>query len=90
MDFKVKKMMVSVEYALTVDNDIFSKILDKDDEAGDFTETLSQQLMETLDGVSEVDYDGHFGPHIYIHLDPKFDYSSTWFAVYKIINDYVK
>ena len=89
MDFKVKKMMVAVDYALTVDEEIFKKILDKDDESTDERETLYEQLVN-FDGISEVDYDGHYGPQLYVTLDPEYDYSSTWFAIYKIMDDYIK
>ena len=87
MDFKVKKMMVAVDYALTVDEEIFLKIIDKDAEGSD--KQLFEQLME-LDGVSEVDYDCHYGSQLYVTLDPKYDIPSTWFAVYKIMDDYIK
>ena len=92
MNFKVKKLCVAVEYSLTVDPEILKTILDKDDELAGNTEheALFDQLMNTVDGVTDVDYDGHYGPNIFIHLDPKYDYSSTWFGIYKIIDDYIK
>ena len=79
-----KKRMVIVGYSLTLEKE-FVKILDKDDIS---RKPLYEQLLE-IDGVSEVEYDGEYGPEIYINLDPKYDYSSTWFAIYKIIDDYL-
>ncbi len=86
MDFKIKKTQVAVEYSLSVEKEIFTKIINKDSEAD---KQLFEQLME-LDGISEVDYDYHYGSQLYVTLDPEYDYSSTWFAVYKIMDDYIK
>ena len=87
MNFKIKKMMVAVDYALTVDDEIFLKIIDKDDQGSADETQLFEKLME-LDGISGVDW--HYGPQLYVTLDPKYDIPSTWFAVYKIMDDYVK
>ena len=89
MNFKVKRLCVAIEYALSIDPEVLNTILEKDNEQ-EPQDMLYQQLMDTVDGITDVDYDGHFGPLIYVHLDPEYDYSSTWFGIYKIIDDYIK
>lgn len=82
-----KRDRVIVGYSLTLEKESLVKILDKDEKMK--AKPLYEQLLE-IDGVSEVEYDGHYGPQIYINLDPKYDYSSTWAAIYGTIEDYLK
>jgi len=90
MDFKIKRTIVAVDYSLTIPEEIFLKIVDKDNQGSDDeVKPLFEQLME-LDGISEVDYDCHYGPQLYVTIDPEYDYPSIWFAIYKIMDDYIK
>jgi len=51
-----------------------------------------QELWETVgkvDGVENIDYDGHFGNYIYIEVDTEHDTKDTWKLIYDLINGYV-
>lgn len=55
-----------IQYALQLSVDNFIKVERKDD---DVDYPLFQRL-ETLERVTKVDYNGHFGPFIFINVDP--------------------
>ena len=85
MNVRVRTLVAS-EYTLQVDPEFLNSVLDKDAEV---IETLCEQLTD-VDGVREVDYNVHFGSYIFINIDQKRDYSTTWHKIYKIIDDYIK
>ncbi len=51
-----------------VTREYFTAITDKDHEVDKWEDTLCYQLGQ-LDGVRDVDYDGHFGEFIYFTID---------------------
>lgn len=46
-------------------------------------------LLESVDGVSKINYNGYLGSHIYLTLDTEYENKDTWKAVYEIIENYL-
>ena len=55
-------------YTYEVTREYFTLITDKDHETDSWEDTLCSQLGR-LEGVRDVDYDGHFGEFIYFTID---------------------
>ena len=82
--------VVSTKYAIDLKKDKtvldIIDIIRKDGRAG-----FKQELWEIIgkvDGVIDVDYDGHFGNYIYVEIDTERDTKDTWKLIYKLINQY--
>ena len=79
--------VTSTKYAIALKDKALIDIMDRDRiiEPG-------QELWETIgkiDGVREVDYDGHFGNNIYIEVAIAHDTKDTWKLICGLINEYV-
>jgi len=79
------RRVMSTNYALDIPAEKLSAIMDKDCEAEDSL----YMLLIKIDGVSDVDYNGHFGPHIYITLDIEYENEDVWKTIYKMIENYL-
>ena len=43
------------------------------------------EMLEKIDGVWKVEYDGHFGPYVYLSVDVEDDTEETWAQIEAII-----
>ena len=71
------------QYTIEVD---YLKIATADWE-GAFEDYLHNKL-EMCDGVTDVDYDGHFGNAVYLTVDQEFDTPRLWQEIEKIITQH--
>ena len=55
----------AIKFDIEVTKEELSKILDLDNEV----DVPLYQELEKIEGVSEIDYDGHFGPYIFLTVD---------------------
>ena len=81
------KEVTSIKYVIGLKDKALLDIIYRDNDA----EEADQQLWETIgliDGVQDVDYDGHFGNYIYIEVDKEHDTEATWKSIYDLINSY--
>ena len=81
-------IVVSTKYVIILKDRALGDIMRKDSEA----EEVDQELwgaIGLLDGVIDVDYDGHFGNNIYIEIDIEHDTKDTWKLICGLINKYV-
>ncbi len=86
----IKKECTSKQYEIKIDDLI--KITDTDFDHGnndDWNEVLSTKL-DMVSGVTDTDYNGHFGHYIFLRIDSEFDNDVVWNEIEKIINDHVK
>lgn len=77
----------ALKFTIELSKEDFIKIMDKDAERLLLHTTLGYEL-EQIEGISEVDYDVHFGPHIYYTVELEHLDGSTK-QIDKIIKDYL-
>jgi len=86
----LKKECTMKQYAITIDNLMAIVDIDKEHENdGDWDGILSEQL-DLLDGITNSDYNGHFGNYIFLTIDSKHDNDKTWDAIETTIKDHIK
>lgn len=81
------KKVISTKYAIALEDGALGNIIHKDSLA----EEIDQELwgaIGLLDGVQDVDYDGHFGNCIWIEIATEYDTEATWKLIYDLINQY--
>lgn len=73
-------------YAITISLERFKEITEAESfkNIGSNGPTIGEQL-EKLDGVWDVEYNGHFGVFIYLTLDDEDDTDATWEQIEAII-----
>ena len=59
-------------------------VIDHHERDAGSTEVL--EMLEEIPGVSDVDYNAHFGMYIFLTVDNAFDYDSTFDAISKVID----
>lgn len=91
----LKKEIVGITYAITITVDHFFEVMRKDGDAiVEDGKTLFNQL-DALSYVDKVEYDGHFGPHIWLDIlyhnhDPVgITEKQMWEEIERIITDYI-
>lgn len=80
----------SVNYAITVTVDEMIKIHRKDNELLLEDEKTLFDLLDKLPYTIKVEYEGMFGPHIFVELGVEDDTNTHWREILKIITEYVK
>lgn len=75
----------SFAFGVTVED--FTKITAREDEEELWADTLTAKL-DALDGVSDVDFNGHFGPFIYFTINADDDTSGKRDEIFSMIYDY--
>ena len=80
----MKRECVSRQYTIEVD---LMKIMDSDDyhENQDNEDAVLYNVLSKLPGVDNVDYNGHFGPYVWVTIDARNDNAETWEAIEKLI-----
>ena len=77
------------QYSYEVTREYFTLINDKDHETEAWEDTLCYKLGQ-LDGMTDVDYDGHFGEFIYFTIDADDDCDELRGQVRRMIETYAK
>ncbi|MHC4315631.1 MAG: hypothetical protein ACYSW3_24570 [Planctomycetota bacterium] len=79
------------QYCIAISRENFIKIMEKDFELQneDLWDDTLNSILDNVKGVSDCDYNGHFGAYIFISVDPEFENNKFWESIKKIINDYV-
>ena len=76
-----------LSYCLSVED--FKKITGRDNNSEKYSDILCAKLDE-LDGVYNVDYDGHFGAQIEMSIEAEKDTSILRDQIHDMIFDYIK
>jgi hypothetical protein len=79
------KEVVSTNYSLDIPVDKMLEIMRKD---GNCTVPLYIWLSN-IKGVYSVDYNGHFGPHIFLSVEIEHDDAEVWDLIFKTIENYL-
>ena len=82
----MERECVAKQYTIEVD---LAKIMDSDfkkEENDQWDDVLSQQL-DRLEGVNAVDYNGHFGPVVFLTVDIEHDTPELWLKIEKTIKE---
>jgi len=74
-------------YCYEMEVDDFMAVEHRDDECDTWEETLCARL-EALEGVSRVDYNGHFGANIFFNIDTEDDTHELNEKMIRMINDW--
>lgn len=85
---KIEAFKTSYAIALTVEE--FTRILDDDREAFDNDDKDLSQKLDAIDGVYDTDYNGHFGPNVYVTIDKENDNMGTWSQIKELIREVIK
>lgn len=85
----MKKLLVQSTYSIQVTVDDLLKITRKDNESDSGDDQL-YLLLEEISGIKSVDYDGHFGPWIWVTVDKDKDNAETWKRIEGTIKEYLK
>jgi hypothetical protein len=77
------KAITAISYMISVED--LSAIMDKDDEHS----PPLYLLLSSIEGVFDIEYDGHFGPHIYLSIEHEHDNQDIWKTIHKTIESYL-
>lgn len=77
-----------VSYSIEITPDQLQLICDHDDTCDTIEETLSDRI-DALEGLSETNYNGHFGPYIFVSIDFPDDTAQTRAKIDQLINDFI-
>lgn len=56
----------------------------------DYNKHTLSGILDTIDGVSDADYNGHFGPYVFFNLDANEDTTPKREEIKQTIMDYIK
>jgi len=84
---KVEKL--SIKYCVGMTIAEMLKVIDKDVERFDNEEQLYDRLV-ALDYIVKVEYNGMFGPYVFLEIAYEDDTSKNWREILGIIENYIK
>ena len=79
------KSIISTNYMLDLPAEKLIRIMRKDSSCY----TPLHIILGNIKGMFSVDYDGHFGPHIFFSIEIEDDNKETWDLIYKTIENYL-
>jgi hypothetical protein len=81
------KEKLESRYAIYCPKDHLLRILEL--ETGYQNETLDE-ILRQIDGVKDIEYNGHFGPYIYLTVETDVDNDKTWKQIKTEIRNFIK
>lgn len=81
----ISRKVVSTNYTIILEEGAMLNILTTD---GTKPIATLWYLLGEIDGVLDVDYDGHFGNNIYLEVSVDHDTKETWKSICETINNY--
>lgn len=79
---KIEFHPIAISYMVEIDRIAFANKLIHDDES--FYEALDK-----IEGVNDIDYNGHFGPYIYLTIDLDVNVPETLEKIKKLIQEMI-
>ncbi len=74
----------SISYSIELDKDTFAKYLLNED----YENTLFSKLLDYVKHIESVDYDGHFGPYVFVEINLSSNLPKTLEEVKKVIEEH--
>ena len=84
----MKKRLTALTYVVALTEEQFAHIIKKDLKIAFEEELELDVLLSGINGITDVDYNGHYGAVIIISLDAEFDTETTWQRIKDTINGY--
>lgn len=86
----LKKECTSKSYEIEIDDLMAIINADSDCEDNSDWDDLLNEKLDMVNGVTDTDYNGHFGHCIFLTIDSKYDNNETWNTIEKTINEHIK
>lgn len=83
---RIKMSCVKRQYCIDIEADEMAAILDLDKERNE--DTLADRIL-AFDGVTEVEYDGMLGPHIWFDIEVEYDKRDVRERVGRVVREYI-
>jgi hypothetical protein len=77
--------VVQTAYCIELSIDEFQKIMDYDGDSFHYDSDTLHDMLAEIGGISEIDYDAHFGANVYVIIDKEHDNGKTWNQIDEII-----
>lgn len=87
----MERILIKVTYRITLDRKAFAKYLLEETSVQVLQKSTEKSLYDkliTTHGVRDVNYDGHFGPYVWITVEALADDARTWGKITKILLKY--
>ena len=84
----MKKRLAASTYVVSLTEEQFTHIIKKDLKLAFEEELELDVLLSQIDGITDADYNGHYGAVIIISLDADHDHETTWQRIKDTINGY--
>jgi len=91
----IKRNVLATSYEIPISMEMYDSINYRD--KGDWLrsqETLCPkklyEVLNSLEGISDADYNGHFGLFIFLTVEAKHDNESMWSKIETVITDYCR
>jgi len=85
-DFTFKKVATSTKYCVPYGLENFIKMSDIEIDG----EISLYDQLDKIDGILDVEYNGHFGPNIFIEVDSDHDDLVLWSRVDRILKKFIE
>jgi len=79
------KSIISTNYMVDVPSEKLIKIMHKDDSC----HVPLYIHLSQIKGIFSIEYDGHYGPHIFFSIEIENDDAETWKLIYDAIENYL-
>jgi hypothetical protein len=86
----LKKECTMKQYEIEIDDLMAIVETDNDHEDDDDWNEILSEKLDMVNGVTDSDYNGHFGHYIFLKIDSKYDTPATWNTIETVINDHIK
>ena len=80
----------TINYAVPVEVDELLHITTLDNHTGDLIPESLHTLLVKIEGVESCDYNGMFGPYIFLEIEKAHDDRELWVEVQRVTNEYLK
>ncbi len=85
-DFTFKKVATSTKYVIAYGLENFKKMMDIEIDG----EISLYDQLDKINGILDVEYNGHFGPNIFIEVDNDYNDLLLWAKVDRILKRFVE
>ena len=83
----MKRELTMSSYSIEVDLLSIMTLDNARENDNDWDNTLFN-LLDKIKGVSRVDYNGHFGPYVWLSIEAEHDTPETWERIEKTITEF--